>query len=48
MDNADTRDRFAKLGITIRGTTPAEFEEALKKQYELYGKVIKDNNIKAE
>jgi tripartite-type tricarboxylate transporter receptor subunit TctC len=48
MDNADTRDRFTKLGITIRGTTPEEFEAALKKQYELYGKVIKDNNIKAE
>jgi len=47
MDNADIRDRFTKLGITIRGTTPAEFETALKKQYELYGKVIKDNNIKA-
>lgn len=47
MDNPDIRDRFTKLGITIRGTTPAEFEEALKKQYELYGKVIKDNNIKA-
>lgn len=46
MDNADIRDRFTKLGITIRGTTPAEFEAALKKQYELYGKVIKDNNIK--
>jgi len=47
MDNDEIRDRFAKLGITIRGTTPAEFEAALKKQYELYGKVIKDNNIKA-
>lgn len=47
MDNADIRDRFTKLGITIRGTTPAEFEAALKKQYELYGKVIKDNDIKA-
>lgn len=47
MDNPDTRDRFSKLGITIRGTTPAEFEDALKKQYALYGKVIKDNNIKA-
>lgn len=46
MDNSDIRDRFTKLGITIRGTTPAEFEAALKKQYELYGKVIKDNNIK--
>ena len=46
MDNSDIRDRFTKLGITIRGTTPAEFEAALKKQYELYGKVIKDN-IKA-
>ncbi len=48
MDNADIRERFTKLGITIRGTTPAEFEAALKKQFELYGKVIKDNNIKAE
>ncbi len=47
MDNADIRDRFTKLGITIRGTTPAEFEAALKKQYELYGNVIKENNIKA-
>lgn len=47
MDNADIRERFTKLGITIRGTTPAEFEAALKKQFELYGKVIKENNIQA-
>ena len=46
LDTDEIRDRFTKLGITIRGTTPAEFEAALKKQYELYGKVIKDNNIK--
>lgn len=46
LEPAEIRDRFTKLGITIRGTTPAEFEAALKIQYELYGKVIKDNNIK--
>ncbi|NQW83686.1 MAG: tripartite tricarboxylate transporter substrate binding protein, partial [Alcaligenaceae bacterium] len=43
-----TRERLIALGVTIRGTSAAEFGQATQKQYALYGKLIKDNNIKAD
>jgi tripartite-type tricarboxylate transporter receptor subunit TctC len=48
LDDADTRKQLVNLGITVRGTTPAEFGAALKDQYALYRKVIQSNNIKAD
>jgi tripartite-type tricarboxylate transporter receptor subunit TctC len=48
LDDADTRKQLVALGITIRGSTPAEFGAALKDQYALYRKVILDNKIKAD
>jgi tripartite-type tricarboxylate transporter receptor subunit TctC len=48
LDDADTRRQLVALGITLRGSTPAEFGAALKDQYALYRKVILDNKIKAD
>ncbi|MBO9647975.1 MAG: tripartite tricarboxylate transporter substrate binding protein [Variovorax sp.] len=48
LDDAETRKQLVNLGITVRGTTPAEFGAALKDQYALYRKVIQSNNIKAD
>ncbi|HEY2256362.1 MAG TPA: tripartite tricarboxylate transporter substrate binding protein [Variovorax sp.] len=48
LDDADTRKQLVALGITIRGSTPAEFGAALKDQVALYRKVILGNHIKAD
>jgi hypothetical protein len=34
--------------MTLVGSSPAEMRSALKTQYELYRRLIQDNNIKAE
>jgi len=43
-----TRDKLVALGVTPRGMPAAEFGQATKTQYELYRKLITDQNIKAE
>ena len=48
LADPQTRDRMVALGVTIRGTNAQEFGEATQKQYALYGKLIQDNNIKAD
>jgi tripartite-type tricarboxylate transporter receptor subunit TctC len=42
------RDQLVRGGLTIRGTSPQELAIALKAQYALYGKLIRDNGIRAE
>ena len=48
LADPQTRDRMVALGVTIRGTSPAAFGQATQEQYALYGKLIQDNNIKAD
>jgi len=48
LTDAQTRERLVALGVTIRGTSAAEFRQATEKQYALYGKLIKDNKIQAD
>ena len=48
LDDPETRKQLVAQGMTIRGTTPAEFGSALKDQFALYRKVIQTNNIKAD
>lgn len=48
LTDPQTRERLIGLGVTIRGTSPAEFKQATEKQYALYGKLIKDNKIQAD
>jgi tripartite-type tricarboxylate transporter receptor subunit TctC len=48
LTDPQTRERLIGLGVTIRGTSAAEFKQATEKQYALYGKLIKDNKIQAD
>ena len=48
LSDSETRKKIVDLGVTIRGTGAEEFGTATKKQYELYGKLIRDNGIKAD
>jgi tripartite-type tricarboxylate transporter receptor subunit TctC len=48
LADPQTRDRMVALGVTIRGTSPEAFGQATQDQYALYGKLIQDNNIKAD
>ncbi len=48
LADPETRKKIVDLGVTIRGTGADEVGEATKKQYGLYGKLIRDNGIKAD
>jgi tripartite-type tricarboxylate transporter receptor subunit TctC len=48
LTDPQTRERLVALGVTIRGTSAAEFAQATLKQYVLYGKLIKHNKIQAD
>jgi tripartite-type tricarboxylate transporter receptor subunit TctC len=48
LADTETRDKLTSIGITLRGSTPAELGAATKEQFALYKKLIADNNIKAE
>jgi tripartite-type tricarboxylate transporter receptor subunit TctC len=43
-----TRKQLTDQGMTVRGTSAAEFASALKDQYALYRQVIQTNQIKAD
>ncbi len=43
-----TREKLLSLGVTPRGTLAADFGQATKAQYELYRKLIAEQNIKAD
>ena len=43
-----TRDKLVALGVTLRGSSPQELGVATKAQFEMYRKLIQDNNIKSE
>jgi len=48
LADTTTRDKLVGLGVTPRGTLAADFGQATKAQYELYKKLITEQNIKAE
>ena len=43
----DLRDRLGQLGVTIRATTPDEFQRYLVSEMQLWGKVVRDAKISA-
>lgn len=43
-----TRDKLVALGVTLRGSSPQELGVATKAQFEMYRKLIQDNNIKSD
>jgi tripartite-type tricarboxylate transporter receptor subunit TctC len=44
----EIRSRLAAIGLEPVGTTPAEFSAIVRKDYEKWGKVIRDANIKLD
>jgi tripartite-type tricarboxylate transporter receptor subunit TctC len=42
------QERFATLGLDIIGSTPEEFDAAIKAEIQRWAKVVKDANIKAD
>lgn len=47
LDDAATREKLLALGVTPRGTTPEEFGEATRTQFERYRRLIHDKGIAA-
>ena len=43
-----TRVKLVALGVTLRGSSPLELGVATKAQFEMYRKLIQDNNIKSD
>lgn len=48
MQNPETKEGFAKLGVDAVFSTPERFVAHIKSEQEKYGKLIKDANIKGE
>ena len=44
----DVKDRYADMGLEVSPSTPAELAQVTKRDYDKFGKIIKDNNIKGE
>jgi tripartite-type tricarboxylate transporter receptor subunit TctC len=47
LSDPSTRDKLQAIGVTPRGTTPAEFGAATRAQYDVYRKLIQDKGIRA-
>ena len=48
LADPETRDKLLALGVLLRGSSPEELGTATKEKFELYRKVIQENNIKAD
>jgi tripartite-type tricarboxylate transporter receptor subunit TctC len=48
LQKPDVKERFNKLGMTAVSNQPSELDALLRKELELWTKVVKDGNIKAE
>jgi tripartite-type tricarboxylate transporter receptor subunit TctC len=46
LADADTKKRFADLGVEAKASTPAEFSAFIKAETDKYAKLIKEANIK--
>jgi tripartite-type tricarboxylate transporter receptor subunit TctC len=44
----DIKEKYAEMGLEIAPSTPAELAQVTKRDYDKFGKIIKDNNIKGE
>ena len=48
LADADTKKRFADLGVEAKSSSPAEFTAFIKSEMAKYAKLIKEANIKAQ
>jgi tripartite-type tricarboxylate transporter receptor subunit TctC len=46
LNDAPTRDKLVQAGATPVGGTPASFGTFMKAEYEKWGRVVKERNIK--
>ncbi|MBU3614680.1 tripartite tricarboxylate transporter substrate binding protein [Polynucleobacter sp. Latsch14-2] len=44
----DVKEKYADMGLEVSPSTPAELAQITKRDYDKFGKIIKDNNIKGE
>ena len=44
----DIKEKYADMGLEVAPSTPAELAQVTKRDYDKFGKIIKDNNIKGE
>lgn len=44
----DVKEKYADMGLEVSPSTPAELAQVTKRDYDKFGKIIKDNNIKGE
>jgi tripartite-type tricarboxylate transporter receptor subunit TctC len=44
----DVKDKYADMGLEVAPSTPAELAQVTKRDYDKFGKIIKDNNIKGD
>jgi tripartite-type tricarboxylate transporter receptor subunit TctC len=47
LNNKEARERLSAQGMDIVASSPAEFARFIDQQVDLWGKVVKENNIKA-
>lgn len=47
LTDADLRSRLDAIGVIVMGTSPAEFAAAIKSEFGLWAKVIKDAGLRA-
>lgn len=48
LGNAEVRERITKLGMEIVGSSPEEFRSYLDSEMDRWGKVVRDNGIRAD
>jgi tripartite-type tricarboxylate transporter receptor subunit TctC len=48
LNSPDVRDRLVAMGSDPVGSTPEQFQAFIRKEHARWGKVIRDNNIRAE
>jgi tripartite-type tricarboxylate transporter receptor subunit TctC len=48
LSTADVKERFIQFGLEVASGTPEDFAQVTKRDYEKFGKIISDNNIKGE
>jgi tripartite-type tricarboxylate transporter receptor subunit TctC len=44
----DVKEKYADMGLEVSPSTPAELAQITKRDYDKFGKIIKENNIKGE
>ncbi len=44
----DIKEKYADMGLEVSASTPAELAQITKRDYDKFGKIIKENNIKGE